>query len=645
MRQFHFSVRRDINAPTVALIAPNIHDPQISTIPSLQLRFSEEVENVNNTTIALHEGSRDGPVVPVGSLTAGDDNTYTFSPPGTLKGNTTYCIVVSKAITDESGNPLLPMDFCFTTGTVDAPVASLISPSNNAQSVSTHPTIQLRFSTPVQNVNPNTVVLHEGAVTGPVVMTGSLVAGGNNTYTFSPTRELKAQTLYSIVLSRTITGAATGTPLIAEQTFTFTTSNSSGPGPVDTTPPTVSLLTPTNNATHVSMTPNIQLKFSEAVLNVSPNTVTLHEGSVTGALVATGQMTAGDNHTYTFSPTTGLKQQTLYYVVLSNAITDTSGNALGATNFSFTIGDFTAPIVSLVKPSNNATGVLTSPSIQLQFSEAVLNVNSSTVTLREGSATGPVIATGAIVSGTNNTYTFSPVSDLKQQTLYYVVLSKAITDISGNALGAADLRFTVGDFTAPTVSLVTPTNNASNVTSHPVITLQFSEAMQNVSSSMVSLRKGDAATGSLVAIGSITAGIGNTYTFSPVTLLDALSTYYVVLGGSITDMAGNALIPPNLTFTTVSTFTWGTLGGEGAFTGADDFPRLATDLQGAPYIVYPDASSGNAVTVMKFDGSTWNPVGGAVSPGGGGIQISQLIRRRVRCMSRIKMRWMVRKRQ
>ena len=613
LQQFHFTVQNGNNAPNVAIISPDIHSKQISTVPSLQLRFSEAVQNVNGNTIGLHEGSRNGPLVPVGSLIAGADNTFTFSSPGGLKKNTTYCLVVSEAITDSAGHPLFPMDFCFETSTLGPPEANLTTPSDNAQNVPLHPTIQLQFSAPVQNANANTITLHEGGATGPTVLLNSLVAGANNTYTFSPQQALKPLTQYTLVLGAGITDTATGLPM-QERHITFTTESGSSPvnpdNPADTTSPTVNLVAPSNNATNVSTNPSIQLVFSEAVQNVNASTVTLHAGSASGPVVALNPLTAGASNTYTVSPSSALNQQTLYYLVLSSGISDSSGNALAPTRFSFTTGDFTNPSVSLLTPSNNATGVSLNPSIQLQFSEAVLNVNSS-ITLREGSPTGSVVAIATPTPGANNTYTLSPSAALQQQTLYYVVLSNAITDSSGNALTPTTLSFTTGDFTAPTVTMVTPSNNDTGVALTPTITLQFSEAVLNVNSSTVSLRKGST-TGSVVATSAVTAGANNTYTFSPTAALDSLATYYVVAESGITDGAGNALTTTSFSFTTLN--TWSTVGSAGFASVGNNYSQLAFDSTGTPYLVYADSASGEQAIVTKFNGSAWVPIGPAASP-------------------------------
>ncbi len=107
------------------------------------------------------------------------------------------------------------------------------------------------------------------------------------------------------------------------------------------------------------------------------------------------------------SPRANLNESTKYYVVVSNGITDLSGNA---------------------------TSLSVSPTITIDFSEPILNVSSSTVSLHLGSPTRATIATVALTSGEGDTYSFSPSASLNKFTTYYVVLSSSITNVAGNAL-------------------------------------------------------------------------------------------------------------------------------------------------------------------------------------------------------------------
>ena len=300
---------------------------------------------------------------------------------------------------------------------------------------------------------------------------------------------------------------------------------------------------------------------------------------------------------------------TTYYVVLSNAITDVAGNPLSATSFGFTTGDFIAPTVSMITPTNNAESVSITPSITLQFSESVMNVDTTSITLHESSTTGAAVALGNITAGSNNSYSFSATSPLLPLTTYYVVLSNAISDIAGNPLSATSFSFTTGDFIAPTVSMVTPTNNAESVSITPSITLQFSESVINVDTTSITLHE-SSTTGTAIALGDITAESNNSYSFSATSPLSTSTTYYVVLNNAISDIAGNPLAATNFSFTT-NLPAWGDVGNAGFSAGAVNYTSLAIASDGTPYVAYQDSDNSNKATVMKFDGNNWVNVGSA----------------------------------
>ena len=377
-----------------------------------------------------------------------------------------------------------------------------------------------------------------------------------------------------------------------------------------------------NGATNISRTPSIQIKFNQAVLNVNTTTVSLYEEETSSKLKEIGSpipitdITAGSNNSYTFSPLAPLASNTRYVIALSNGITTLTGIALTPTILNFTTGDSITPTVSMITPANNATNASLSQIIQLQFSESVTNVDTTSITLHAGSVDGTYITTGNITAGANNSYSFSAISPLLPSTTYYVVLSNAITDVAGNPLTATSFSFTTNaggggsDTTAPTVVMTTPTNNATNSSLSQIIQLQFSESVTNVDTTSITLHAGST-TGAAVALGNITAGSNNSYSFSATSPLSSSTTYYVVLSNAISDIAGNnQLSATSFSFTT-NLPAWGDVGTAGFSAGAASYTSLAIASDGTPYVAYADAGNSNKATVMKFDGNNWVTVGSA----------------------------------
>lgn len=319
---------------------------------------------------------------------------------------------------------------------------------------------------------------------------------------------------------------------------------------IDLIQPRVELKSPIDNSIDNSTQPVIKLGFNKHVNNVSANTISLHEGSSTGPTIPLSNITTSEND-FVFNPLVKLNDSTKYVVVVADGITDDSNYKTPATSFSFTTGDFTAPTVAELYPENGSTDIPVKPMIKLNFSELVKNVNTTNVTLHQDSPTGALIPISDITQDVNNVYMFTPAAALKETTKYYVVVNGNITDLHNNNLVATQFSFTTGDFTAPSVAILSPSDNATGVLTTASVQIKFSEPVSNVSKNTVVIRAGSI-TGTAIALESVTAQADNVYAFTPVAgALDTDTKYYVTFNDGITDKSGNALTKTQFAFTTV----------------------------------------------------------------------------------------------
>lgn len=127
-------------------------------------------------------------------------------------------------------------------------------------------------------------------------------------------------------------------PLFFALSFTLFTACGGGgggsnppPAPKDTTAPTISSISPANNAISISLKPSISLTFSEAVTGVTAANVLLSKTN-TGASPITLTV-SGSGNSYSFKPSANLEYNTQYFVVIKAAqIKDAANNALGKDN-------------------------------------------------------------------------------------------------------------------------------------------------------------------------------------------------------------------------------------------------------------------------------------------------------------------------
>lgn len=142
-------------------------------------------------------------------------------------------------------------------------------------------------------------------------------------------------------------------------------------------------------------------------------------------LTALANGTDGGNGVYRYGSTSGFPNSTF-----------------GSTNYWVDVltgtptPDTTPPTVSTVTPVSNATDTLVTANVTAAFSEAMTasTINSSSVTLKDAQGTA---VTGTVAyDATQNKVTFTPATDLEQNTVYTATITTAAKDQAGNALAS-----------------------------------------------------------------------------------------------------------------------------------------------------------------------------------------------------------------
>jgi hypothetical protein len=212
----------------------------------------------------------------------------------------------------------------------------------------------------------------------------------------------------------------------------------------DTTPPTVTAVSPADGATGVSASANVTATFSEAVdpptvtsatftlveqgtTTPAPAAVTYNSGSLTAVLNPSGNLVAGKTYTATVKSGAG-------------GVKDVAGNALAADKvWSFTV-DATAPTVTAVSPKEGATGVAPTARVTATFSELMdsATITSATFTLVKEGMTSPIAATVTYDSASNQA-ALKPSAKLEAGKIYTATVkggAGGVKDTSGIPLAA-----------------------------------------------------------------------------------------------------------------------------------------------------------------------------------------------------------------
>jgi methionine-rich copper-binding protein CopC len=255
----------------------------------------------------------------------------------------------------------------------------------------------------------------------------------------------------------------------AIENFTATTTIAAAP---DSTAPTLSSSSPSDNATGVGLSANVGLTFSENVTAVAGKNVVIKksDGTTFETIAATSGQVSISGSTATVNPSGTFDYLTGYYVLVdAGAFVDAAGNAYAgissstALNF-VSLADSTAPTLSSSSPSDNATGVATASNISFVFSENVIAVSGKSIVIKKSDGTTIEtisVTDGARVSISGSTVTVNPSSSFQYSTGYYVLVdSGAFRDGASNSFGGISTSSTF-DFTVIADSVTTTTTTTT----------------------------------------------------------------------------------------------------------------------------------------------------------------------------------------
>jgi sugar lactone lactonase YvrE/methionine-rich copper-binding protein CopC len=328
--------------------------------------------------------------------------------------------------------------------------------------------------------------------------------------------------------------------------------------PPDTTPPSVSTLSPADNATGVSTTANLVITFDEAT-RAGTGTLAIKktsDNSTVETITVSGALLSGNGTTsLTLNPSTTLVESTSYYVTwTANAFKDASSNHVAAqtstTYWNFTTLDATSPSVSTLSPADNATGVSVTANLVLTFDETV-RAGTGTLVIKTstgGTTVETITVSGALLSGNGSTQlTLNPATTLSGSTAYYITwAANAFKDTSSNHAAAvtssAVWNFTTADITRPTVSSLSPVDGSTDVSLTANLVITFSEAVQGSTGSLLLKKSSDDSTiETIAANGALVSGSGTAImTINPSVTLANGTAYYITIGSNaFQDGAGN----------------------------------------------------------------------------------------------------------
>jgi hypothetical protein len=450
-----------------------------------------------------------------------NDQIYSFScndkmakltPCGLLHRGVEYEIVIDSGIADTFGNVMAtPYRFSFKTVTGSDFIAD-ISPGEGEEGVSTHASVSVTFTRPVDYSTITDSTFFIAGVSGSIIVNG-------RTVTLKPDTSLLAGQRYTVTLKSTVADTA-GTMLGLDYIWYFTTA-------ANTSIQVVSV-SPVDGATEVPRNTDISIKFSREIV---PASVTVDEftvsGGVTGAVSCLGS-------TVLFNPAADLLPESTYTAHFDGSVTSTFGGQDYIDHqWSFTTAavDTFPPYVVSIYPEDGGW-VFKEDTISITFSENILPASVSPDEFIVRFSSGGTIGGEVSVSGA--TVRFVPDHDLLVGWTLVAEFIGDVYDLNGNK---ADIDYTwsfiVTDFR---VIERYPTTGCVPLNARIIMVCFGTVDPQTVSPDdfVFNIIDGDTLSGTVRVA-------GDTMLYTPDVPLESLTRYRMAIVGEIKDVEGHIL--------------------------------------------------------------------------------------------------------
>ncbi|WP_326968254.1 peroxidase family protein [Arthrobacter sp. CG_A4] len=213
----------------------------------------------------------------------------------------------------------------------------------------------------------------------------------------------------------------------------------------DTVAPTVTARTPATGAFSASRTANLTATLSEAVTGVTGTNFQLRLGTAPGTTVVPAAVSYNPlTRVATLNPNGSLTADRLYTVTLTG-ISDSAGNTMAPTTWTFTTGP--NPTITAQTPASGATAVRRNANVTARFSEAITGFAVVGKVRIQRVSTGADISSVESFSAATRVLTINPRASLAPNTQYRVTITGGTTgvrDLAGNPLTTRTWTFTTG---------------------------------------------------------------------------------------------------------------------------------------------------------------------------------------------------------
>jgi methionine-rich copper-binding protein CopC len=547
----------DLKAPIVEVYSPVLNETEVDIASTLTLTFSEPVQKGIAGNVTIYQDTKIIETIELAALSI-SEAVLTIDPLQELPGGVTLHVQITPGVvTDLGGNPyagITNTTWTFTTKAPEdqkAPLVLSLSPANNTTNIAVDANLVLTFDEAIQPVENKTISIYQNNNLFENISTNQVTISDKQV-TVNPTNDfLPGATIYVLIEQGAFVDAANNAyaGITDNSLWKFTTTP-----PVDDIAPTVTLYSPADEGTDVSIDANLVLTFDESIQAIDGKKISLYQDGVLLEDILTSQVSLATDQVTINPINTFTPGATVYVLIEQGAFTDLAGNAyMGitfTTDWNFTIAqpeDTTPPSVITFSPEDEETNVGIDANLVLIFDEAV-EKGSGTITITAGTEVQTINVTDAAVTIDGTTVTINPTDLPYSSPVVVQIAATAFQDAAGNAyVGIADnstWNFTTAaqvDTQAPSVTILSPADEATEVDPTSNLVVTFSEAIQKAATGNVTIYQDNTLLQTIELASLVIAD--NILTMDPPQDLPAgVSLNVRIQAGTLTDLAGNAYV-------------------------------------------------------------------------------------------------------
>ena len=336
-----------VPSPTLLSLSPGASAGGMPINSNIIAVFSQPMNRttITTSTVTLTLTSNPGSNVstPITLSLDATGRVLTITPTSLLAINSTYNLIMTGGIQDAAGTAFSYYSVSlYTVNTANSTPTTLVAanPPSGATNVGTNVTVQLEFSTDINQSTGSGMTLMNGGTAVPGTISfnsnpyccGTGWAQPGTVLSFTPTNPLTAGTAYTVSFGAPL--ADTAGNAVTPGSFTFTTGAGS-----DTVTNNVSAWSFESGQTNLGTNFVPGLSFTKPInpIDINSGTLLLYNAD-SGKYIGGSVNVAPNGLSATFTPTYPLLPDTYYRLQMSGGYYDMDGNYLNGNNGYFTTG-------------------------------------------------------------------------------------------------------------------------------------------------------------------------------------------------------------------------------------------------------------------------------------------------------------------